>query len=75
MASAKHTGKATNLEFEYNWYLYRNGQRVEQIITDTSDEIQLEISEPGTYQIGVYVRFPGGSNIINFFSVDFEVSK
>jgi len=76
LISAKHTGKATDLKSEYIWYLYKDSQRVKQIMTDnTSNEIQLDVSDPGVYQIRVYVRFQDGRNIIDFFSVNFEVSE
>jgi len=76
LINAKHTGKATNLKFEYIWYLYKSSQRVKQIITDnTSNEIYLEVGDPGVYQIRVFVRFQDGGNIIDFFSAKFEVSE
>jgi len=72
LISAKHTGKATDLKFEYIWYLYKSGQRVKQIMTgNTSYKIQLEVSDLGIYQIRVYVRFQDGRNIIDFFSDNF----
>jgi len=74
-AVANHIAKATDLEFEYIWYIYRDGQRLEQIYRDYEGigYINYEINEPGSYQFRVFVRFSGGQNIINFFSTRFEV--
>ena len=74
-ATANHTGKATDLEFEYIWYIYRDGRRLEQIYRDYEGigYINYEINEPGSYQFRVFVRFPGGPNILNLLSTRFEV--
>ena len=76
LISAKHTGKATDLEFKYDWYLYRNGQRVKQIITvNTHDKIQVEVSIPGIYQIKLFIGLQEGSNIIELLSTVFEITE
>ena len=76
LATIHHTGKTSNLKFEYVWYLYRNGQRVEQIYIDSFGKGYLshEIFSPGSYQFRVFTRLLNDRrSIINNFSPNFEV--
>jgi len=71
---ANHTGKATDLEFVYTWYLYSNGERLHEISPpENTSIIDYEIIEPGSYQFRVFVCFPDERNVINDFSPTFEV--
>ena len=74
-ATINHTGSAGSLEFEYAWYLYQEGQKLEQIHEDIDGNVQLSfaIDEPGSYQLRVFIRFRDGTSIIDCFSPIFEV--
>jgi len=69
-ATINHTGKATDLEFEYHWYLYKNGTRQDRI--GYYSTINFEATDPGTYQLRVFVRL-NESNIFNLRSEYLEV--
>jgi len=76
VATANHTGRSSSLDFEYIWYIYRDGQRKNRIDTDYYSEHQVffSIVEPGSYQFRVFIRLADGRNIINSLSPNFEVS-
>ena len=70
--TSSHTGKSSDLEFEYLYYIYYiydgQRQRLEQVHVGIEDNIIFNIEEAGEYQFRVYVRSLNGSNIINNFS-------
>ena len=76
IAVLNHTGKASDLSFGYVWYIYRDGQRVDQIYIDNDGRgyVEFQFEEPGIYQFRVFLRFADSwTNIINNFSPQFEV--
>jgi len=75
IATANHTGKSSSLDFEYIWFIYRDGQRKEQIYRDyySASQVVLSIAEPGSYQFRVFIRLADGRDIINSLSSSFEV--
>ena len=75
IATANHTGKSSNLDFEYIWYIYRDGQKKKQIYTDSynANQVVLSIAEPGSYQFRVFIRLADGRDIISTLSPSFEV--
>ena len=75
IAIANHTGKSSSLDFEYIWYIYRDGQRKEQIYTGSynASQVVLSIAEPGSYQFRVFIRLADGRDIISTLSPSFEV--
>ena len=73
-ATANHTGKSTDLEFVYTWFLYSNRARLREIAPPSySSSIDYAITQPGSYQFRVFIRLADGRNVINFLSPAFEV--
>ena len=75
-ATANHTGKASDLEFEYIWYLYKNNQRVKQINPDNADlsQVSYDIYDPGIYSFKVSVYISESELLVlNIHSSGFEV--
>ena len=75
VATANHTGKASDLMFSYDWYLYRDWQRLRHVYSDVfgSGELRFEIDTVGFYRFRVLVRLMDGTEIIDNFSAFFEV--
>jgi hypothetical protein len=75
IVNVKHTGKSSNLEFEYIWYLYRDGERVYKVYEDLDGTgyFEFEIDQPGNYQFKVNARLVDGTYIFEEFSQMFEV--
>ena len=75
VATANHTGKASDLMFLYDWYIYNEGQRLGHVYTDVfgSGVLKYEIDTAGSYQFRVFVRLMDGTEIIDYFSDIFEV--
>ncbi|MCL1989139.1 MAG: glucosyltransferase domain-containing protein [Firmicutes bacterium] len=80
-----HTGKSTDLPFEYEWRFYRLENGNPQEITDlrtheNTGQVYFNPAEPGEYQVRVWLRFAEGfrgnsnsQNIINNWSAVWEV--
>ena len=65
-ATVSHTGMASNLGFNYTWYLYRDGTRISEV--GEGANIVYEITEIGYHQFRVFVALVDGRNVINVFS-------
>jgi hypothetical protein len=65
-ATAHHTGKASDLQFDYEWYIYRDDHRLEMIMGD--EQVVHEFAIPGSYQFRLLLNFPDGRNITSFVS-------
>ena len=74
-AKVNHTGMASDLEFEYVWYLYEDGRRLRQIFADAYGigYLNIEINEPGLYQFRTFIRLQDGRDLLDNFSPHFLV--
>ena len=75
-ATIHHTSKASDLEFEYLWYVYKDGARLEFINPDNPDlyQVSFEVLESGTYSFKIYAFLShNGVKALEIFSFEIEV--
>jgi hypothetical protein len=72
IANFSHTGKSTSLDFQYDWYLYKDGLRMSKIVENT-DIVSKFLYEPGQYYFKVYLSLPNAHKFIYTNSQTFEV--
>jgi hypothetical protein len=72
-ASISHTGKSTDLEFLYDWYLFKDGEKLFRIdFGDGVDMVHFEIDEPGVYNVVIYA-FCNDKEVFGLYSRDIVV--